>query len=172
MKSNSILVLVDNGAVWLGSESRKNWRGDDGGSGMRDTTGIQFLFFQWLQVLDPFSSRWDVKLTCRSLPSGRNPCLSMSTVELRCFSNTWDCYAGPLREMAQRGRTAWIWKQIWLLLNSSSRGQPSGIVVKFMHSTLAAWCSHFQIPGVDLTPLIKPCCGGIPHEIEEDWCRC
>ena len=26
-----------------------------------------------------------------------------------------------------------------------------------------------QIPGADLALLIKPCCGGIPHETEEDW---
>ena len=26
-----------------------------------------------------------------------------------------------------------------------------------------------QIPGADIALLIKPCCGGVPHKIEEDW---
>ena len=24
---------------------------------------------------------------------------------------------------------------------------------------------------MDLAPLLEPCCGGIPHKIEEDWQR-
>ena len=51
-------------------------------------------------------------------------------------------------------------------------GQPSGIVVKFACSTLAARGSQVQIPGTDLALLIKPCCSGIPHKVEEDWHRC
>ena len=36
------------------------------------------------------------------------------------------------------------------------------LVVKFTHSALAAWGSQVQIPGVDLAPFVKPCCGGVP----------
>ena len=43
-------------------------------------------------------------------------------------------------------------------------GQPGGIVVKFTCSTLAAWDSQFQIPGMDVAPLVKPFCGSIPHK--------
>ena len=35
--------------------------------------------------------------------------------------------------------------------------------VKFMCSILVAQGSWVQIPGMDYTPLIKLCCGGIPH---------
>ena len=53
------------------------------------------------------------------------------------------------------------------------RGQPDGIVVEFMCSALVAWGSQVLIPGADLAPLIKPCCGGIPgKKMEEDWHRC
>ena len=44
-----------------------------------------------------------------------------------------------------------------------SQGQPSGIVVKFMHSTSVAWGSQVWILGMDLHTTYKPCCGGIPH---------
>ena len=52
------------------------------------------------------------------------------------------------------------------------KGQPSGVVVKFAQPVLAAQGSQVQIAGVDLAPLVKPCCGDIPHKIEEDWYRC
>ena len=52
------------------------------------------------------------------------------------------------------------------------RGWPSGIVVKFECSTSVAWGSQVQILGTDLALLVKPCCGGIPHKIEEDWHKC
>ena len=58
-----------------------------------------------------------------------------------------------------------------LLLKQVFRGQPGSVVVKFVCSTSAASGSQVQIPGVDLAPLIKPCCGGSPHKIEEDWHR-
>ena len=45
-------------------------------------------------------------------------------------------------------------------------------MVKFAQSTSVAKGSQVQIPGADLALLIKPCCGGIPHKIEEDWHRC
>ena len=41
----------------------------------------------------------------------------------------------------------------------------AGPVVKFAHSTSAAWDSPVQIPGVDLCTaslLVKPCCGRHP----------
>ena len=41
-------------------------------------------------------------------------------------------------------------------------------MVKYMHFTLAAWSLQVWIPSVDLPPLIRPCCGRIPHKIEED----
>ena len=43
------------------------------------------------------------------------------------------------------------------------RGWPRGVVVKFVHSALVAQGLQVQIPGVDLAPLIRPHCGGIPH---------
>ena len=51
-------------------------------------------------------------------------------------------------------------------------GQCSGIVVRFVCSTLTAQGLQVQIPAANLAPLIKPCCGGIPHKIEEDWHGC
>ena len=43
-------------------------------------------------------------------------------------------------------------------------------MVKFVHSASVAWGSQVLIPGLDLhtAQLNKPCCGGIPHKIEED----
>ena len=38
-----------------------------------------------------------------------------------------------------------------------------GVVVKFAHSALAAQGLQVWIPSVDLSLLIKPCCGGVPH---------
>ena len=45
-------------------------------------------------------------------------------------------------------------------------------MVKFVRSALAAWGLQVRILGVDLAPLFKPRCGGIPRKIEEDWHRC
>ena len=50
--------------------------------------------------------------------------------------------------------------------------QPSGVVVEFVHSALVALGSQVQILSVDLALLVKPCCGGVPQKIEEDWHRC
>ena len=47
--------------------------------------------------------------------------------------------------------------------NFFNRGQPSGIVVKFTHSTLVVWGSQFRSQAQTYTPLIQPCCGSIPH---------
>ena len=51
-------------------------------------------------------------------------------------------------------------------------GRPSGVVVKFADSASAAWDLQVQIRDVDLAPLVKPCCGSVPHKTEEDWHRC
>ena len=51
-------------------------------------------------------------------------------------------------------------------------GLPGGLVVKFPHSALETQGSQVQIPGTDLAPLIKQCCGSIPYKVEEDWHRC
>ena len=51
------------------------------------------------------------------------------------------------------------------------RGQPGGVAVKFARSTLVAQGLLFRILGTDLALLIKPCCGSIPHKIEEDGHR-
>ena len=45
-------------------------------------------------------------------------------------------------------------------------------MVKFVHSTSVAQGSQVWIPGTDLAPLVKPCCGRIPHNMEEDSHRC
>ena len=48
----------------------------------------------------------------------------------------------------------------------------SGVVVKLVCPALVAWGLQVQILGVDLALLIKPCCGGVSHKIEEDGHRC
>ena len=65
-------------------------------------------------------------------------------------------------------KTHWIQKQSDCLFgcedeNEGDAGWPCGRVVKFACSASAAWGSLVQILGTDLAPLIKPCCGGIPH---------
>ena len=47
-------------------------------------------------------------------------------------------------------------------------GQPGDIVVKFGHLALVAQGLQVRIPGMELTPLVKPPYGGIPNKIEED----
>ena len=46
---------------------------------------------------------------------------------------------------------------------SDQRGQPSGIVVKFEHSTLVARICEFGSWTQTYSPFVKPCCGGIPR---------
>ena len=46
-------------------------------------------------------------------------------------------------------------------------------MVKCAHSALAAWGSPVQIQGVDMAPLVKPCCGKRPkYKVEEDGHGC
>ena len=46
-------------------------------------------------------------------------------------------------------------------------------MVKFASSPLAARGSPVQIPGVDMAPLGKPCCGRRPtYKVEEDGRGC
>ena len=52
-----------------------------------------------------------------------------------------------------------------------TRGLPSDAVVNFACSALEVRGSQGHILGVDLAPLVKPRCGRVPHEIEEDWHR-
>ena len=62
---------------------------------------------------------------------------------------------------------------MYLLLGNSSkicvsRGWPGGAAVKCACSTLVAWGLSVPIPGADMVPLVKPCCGRHPtYKVEE-----
>ena len=52
-------------------------------------------------------------------------------------------------------------------------GQPGGAAVRFTHSASAARASQFRIPGADMPPRGKPCCGRCPtYKVEEDGHGC
>ena len=53
--------------------------------------------------------------------------------------------------------------EYYSVIKGHERGQPSGVVVKFVISTLVAWDSLVRILGWTYTLLIKPCCCGIPY---------
>ena len=53
------------------------------------------------------------------------------------------------------------------------RGPAGGALVKFAHSASAAQGLPVWIPGTDLAPLVKPCCGRRPtYKVEEDGHGC
>ena len=54
-----------------------------------------------------------------------------------------------------------------------SRGQPGGAAVKFVRSASEARGTLVWIPGPDVAPLGKPCCGRRPtYKVEEDGHGC
>ena len=62
---------------------------------------------------------------------------------------------------------------IYILKKIKKRGRPSGAAVKCAHSASAARGSLVRIPGVDMAPFGKPCCGRHPtYKVEEDGHQC
>ena len=52
-------------------------------------------------------------------------------------------------------------------------GQPVGAAVKWARSASAAQGSLVSIPGANMVPLVKPCCGRHPtYKVEEDGHGC
>ena len=64
-----------------------------------------------------------------------------------------------------------VLKTKWQELNVG--GLPGGAAAKFTPSTSVAQGSLVQILGVDMAPLVKPCCGrGPTYKVEEDGHGC
>ena len=58
-------------------------------------------------------------------------------------------------------------------LQNLPRGQPGSAGVKFARSASAARGSLVRIPGADMAPFVKPCCGRHPtYKVEEDGHGC
>ena len=52
-------------------------------------------------------------------------------------------------------------------------GQPGGTVIKCTRSVSAAWGWQVRIPGANMAPLGKPCCGRHPtYKVEKDGHGC
>ena len=60
-----------------------------------------------------------------------------------------------------------------VVVRNSFRGRPGGAAVKCARSALAVRGLPVWIPGLDVTPFGKPCCGRCPtYKVEEDGHGC